>query len=30
MDLQNLRLEPSEAGYLLLIEGNMPYNTAEG
>jgi hypothetical protein len=30
MDIQNLKLEPSEAGYILLIEGNMPYNTMEG
>jgi hypothetical protein len=29
-DLQNLKLEPTEAGYLMLVEGNMPYNTAEG
>lgn len=30
MDLQNVVLPKTEQGYILVIEGNMPYNTSEG
>lgn len=30
MNLQNLCLPKNELGYVLIVEGNMPYNTLEG
>jgi len=30
LNLENLNLPKTEAGYALIIEGNMPYNTTEG
>jgi hypothetical protein len=28
--LDNLKLPPNDLGYLLVVEGVMPYNTSEG
>lgn len=30
MDIQNLHLPQNTNGYILVIDGNMPYNTQEG
>jgi len=30
MNLQNLSLPKNDLGYILIVEGNMPYNTQEG
>lgn len=30
MNVQNLCFDANQTGYILLIEGNMPYNTVEG
>lgn len=30
MQLDNLKFEPTEQGYMVVIEGVMPYNTQEG
>ena len=30
LNIQNLRLPKNDAGYLMVIEGSMPYNTNEG
>jgi hypothetical protein len=30
MNLQNLSLPKNDLGYIIIVEGNMPYNTAEG
>ena len=30
MNIQNLCLPRNEGGYLMIVEGNMPYNTTEG
>ena len=30
LNLDNLKFEPTDQGYLIIIEGVMPYNTQEG
>jgi len=30
MNVQNLSLPKNDLGYILIVEGNMPYNTTEG